>query len=211
MPTETRAFETQLEIRQLEGQPATISGYAVIFNSWSRVMTDGRGRQFRERIAPTAFDRTLAGNPDIASLWNHNADLPLGRTSNGTLRITKDAAGLRVDIAPPNTSWGQDAVESIRRGDVAGMSFAFAAARDNGDTWAKPGPDGVAERTLLDVDLYELGPTVFPAYPATVVNVRSIDVPDFATELNDQAVVGNRQMATAQERRLLLALLENDW
>jgi HK97 family phage prohead protease len=71
-------------------------------------------------------------------LWNHNADLPLGRTRNGTLVLRKDGSGLRIELTPPATTWGQDAIESIRRGDVSGMSFAFAAKRDGGDTWSAP-------------------------------------------------------------------------
>ena len=186
---ETRTFELDdVEVRMLPGQAPIIAGYAVVFNSLSEVMTDGRGRPFRERIAPTAFDRALAADPDVRALWNHNADLPLGRTRNGTLVLRKDGAGLRIELTPPATTWGQDAIESIRRGDVSGMSFAFAAKRDGGDTWSKPGPDGVAERVLLDADLYEVSPVTFPAYPATVVGVRSaVAVPDFEDESDSQA------------------------
>lgn len=179
MEIDKRFYSGELEIRQVDEQAPTISGYAIMFDSWSEVMTDSRGRPFRERIAPTAFDRALAEGPDIRALWNHNSDLPLGRTGNGTLRIGKDGVGLRFELRPPATSWGADAVESIRRGDVSGMSFAFSARREGGDTWTRPGIDGVAERTLLDAELYEVSPVTFPAYPATRVVVRSVEVPDF--------------------------------
>jgi HK97 family phage prohead protease len=197
---ETRTFEVDgLEIRQGEGQAPTIAGYAVVFDSWSEVMIDSRGRPFRERIAPAAFDRALSAGPDIRALWNHNSDLPLGRTRNGTLRVAKDGSGLRFELQPPSTSWGVDAVESIRRGDVSGMSFAFSAKRDGGDTWAKPGADGVAERTLLDADLYELSPVTFPAYPATQVAVRSVEVPEFELE-SDGRAAGEIESADANSR-----------
>lgn len=180
METERRTFEIDdLEVRVLPGQAPVIAGYAVVFDSWSEVMVDARGRSFRERIAPAAFDRALAAQPDIRALWNHNADYPLGRTRNGTLMLRKDDRGLRIELTPPATSWGQDAVESIRRGDVSGMSFAFSAKRDGGDTWERPGSDGIASRTLLDADLHEISPVTFPAYPATSVAVRAVSVPDF--------------------------------
>jgi uncharacterized protein len=189
MATETRTFEIEgLELRAGDGQQPTISGYAVVFDSLSEVMVDGRGRQFRERFAPTAFDRALGSGPDVRALWNHNPDYPLGRVRNGTLRVAKDGRGVRFDLVPPATSWGQDAVESIRRGDVSGVSFGFSVRRDGtADTWEKPGVDGVALRTVLDADLYEVSPVTFPAYPATSVAVRSVDVPDFDDESDSRA------------------------
>lgn len=205
METEIRTFEVgEIEVRQADGsQQPTIAGYAVVFDAWSQVMVDGRGRPFRERIAPSAFDRALSANPDVRALWNHNSDLPLGRTRNGTLRIQKDAAGLRFELMPPATNWGRDAIESIRRGDVSGMSFSFSAKRDGGDTWARPGVDGVAERTLLDADLFELSPVTFPAYPATQVSVRSVEVPEFAEESDSRAageITGDDQGRAAAAR-----------
>lgn len=206
---ENRTFDLQnIEIRVLEDGKPLIAGYAVVFDSWSEVMVDGRGRPFRERIAPTAFDRALAANPDVRALWNHNTDYPLGRTRNGTLMLTKDGAGLRIELTPPSTTWGLDAVESIRRGDVSGMSFAFSAKREGGDTWAK-GTDGVGERTLLDAELWEVSPVTFPAYPATSVGVRSVSVPDFDDESDGQeAGEIERSRAAARTRELEIMRLE---
>ncbi len=186
METERRTFEIDgLEVRALEDGAPLIAGYAVVFNSLSEVMVDARGRKFRERIAPGTFDRVLSGAPDVRALWNHNADLPLGRTRNNTLRVTKDGQGLRIELQPPATTWGTDAVTSIRRGDVSGMSFAFAVNGQEGDLWEKAGADGVATRTIVDADLYEVSPVTFPAYPATQVMVRSVTVPDW-TESDGQ-------------------------
>lgn len=183
METERRTFEIDgLEVRALEDGAPLIAGYAVVFNSLSEVMVDARGRKFRERIAPGTFDRVLAGAPDVRALWNHNTDLPLGRTRNNTLRVVKDARGLGIELQPPATSWGQDAVTSIRRGDVSGMSFAFAVNGQAGDVWEKGGADGIALRTIVDADLYEVSPVTFPAYPATQVMVRSVTVPDFESD-----------------------------
>jgi phage head maturation protease len=67
------------------------------------------------------------------------------------------------------------------------MSFAFSAKRDGGDTWERPGSDGIASRTLLDADLHEISPVTFPAYPATNVAVRAVSVPDFEDESDSQA------------------------
>lgn len=192
----------EVEIRQVENGRPVVAGYAVVFDSWSEVMTDSRGRPFRERFAPGAFDRTLAGGPDIRALWNHNPDMPLGRTGNNTLRLRLDGSGLRFELEPPANSWGSDAVESIRRGDVSGMSFAFSLRGEGRDTWEKPGADGVAHRTVMDADLYEVSPVTFPAYRATSVMVRSVSVPDFADEADGQAADDIERQAAQRALRL---------
>jgi HK97 family phage prohead protease len=185
-----------------------VVGYAVVFDSLSEVMLDARGRPFRERIAPKAFDRILARAPDVRALWNHNADMPLARTRNNTLRVQKDGQGLRVEIDPAPTSWGTDAVTSIRRGDVSGMSFAFRAASEGGDTWEKAGADGVMLRTVLDADLFEVSPVVWPAYPQTQVMVRSVTAPDFENESDSQAAdeINERDA----DRAVVAARLQHD-
>ncbi len=207
METERRTFEVDgLEVRALEDGAPLIVGYAVVFNSMSEVMVDARGRRFRERIAPGTFDRILAGAPDVRALWNHNADLPLGRTRNNTLRIVKDRQGLRIELSPPPTTWGTDASVSIRRGDVSGMSFAFAVNGQAGDVWEKPGADGVATRTIVDADLYEVSPVTFPAYPATQVMVRSVTVPDFESDSQAADEINERDA----DRAVVAARLQHD-
>lgn len=206
METEIRIIQPEeLEIRQLDGLSPVIAGYGVVFNSWSEVMTDSRGRKFRERVAPTAFDRVLRSGSDVMALWSHDRSKPLGRLRNNTLRLAKDARGIRLEIDPPSTSWGADAVESIRRGDVTGMSFAFGVEGASGDTWARGGPDGIAERTLLDADLYEFSPVTEPAYPATSVSVRSVNVPDF--EESDSRAA-DEILAAGDNRAVAVGLLQ---
>lgn len=207
METEIRVIEPEeLEVRQLDGQAPIIAGYGVVFNSWSEVMTDSRGRKFRERVVSTTFDRVLKSGVDIRALWSHDRSKPLGRLRNGTLRLTKDARGIRLEIDPPPTTWGTDAVESIRRGDVAGMSFAFVINDANGDTWSRGGPDGIAERTLLDADLLEFSPVTEPAYPATSVSVRSVNVPDFSDESDSRAA--DEIQAAGDNRAVVAGLLQ---
>jgi HK97 family phage prohead protease len=136
----------------------SITGYAIRFDSLS---LDLGG--FRERIAPGAFTRSLAdtGN-DVLAYWNHNPDMPLGRRSAGTLSLSEDQTGVRVEIKPDDTTHGTDAWKSVRSGTVKGMSFGFRTVKDN---WARVSGEWI--RTLLDADLVEVSPTPAPAYPAT--------------------------------------------
>ena len=104
-------------------------GHAVVFDTLS---ADLGG--FRETIAPSAVDRTLVEEIDTRALWNHDPAAVLGRRSSQTLRLLKDAHGLRVEIDVPRTALGNDVLELVKRGDVSGMSFAFSVVPD-GERW----------------------------------------------------------------------------
>ena len=70
---------------------------------------------------------------DVRALVDHDAAKVLGRTNAGTLRLAKDAHGLRVEIDLPATTYGNDVLESVSRRDVSGMSFSFAVVRPDGE------------------------------------------------------------------------------
>jgi HK97 family phage prohead protease len=142
-------------------------GYAAVFNSLSHDLGG-----FREIIQPGAFDRTLTEFPDVLALVEHDVSKPLGRTLPGTLKLTTDEHGLRVEITPPDTSAGRDIVESVRRGDVAGMSFQFRPF-PGGDSLDLSGP--LPLRILKSVKLKEVSVVINPAYPDTEVHVRALE------------------------------------
>jgi Escherichia/Staphylococcus phage prohead protease len=138
-----------------------IKGYAVVFNVLSEDL-DG----FREMIAPEAVDRTLRTNADIRALWNHNDDQVLGRTRAGTLALAKKSKGLWFDINPPN--WAEPHLETIARGDVSGVSFAFRV-KPGGQEWDKT--TSPPTRVITDMEMSEISPCTFPAYAQTDVQV----------------------------------------
>ncbi len=153
-----------LELRTNGGAPK-ITGYAAVFN----MMSEDLGF-FREIIMPGAFDRALREGHDVRALWNHNPDVVLGRTKSGTLALSVDEKGLLVSITPPDTQAARDVVESIKRGDVDGMSFGF---RTLGDNWRTE--EGEQIRELTDVELVDVSPVAFPAYPQTQVSARALE------------------------------------
>ena len=80
---EVRTFDVQdLELR-MDGDKPTVVGYGAVFNSQSNDLGG-----FREFIAPGAFDGRL--EDDVRFLVNHDANLILARTTNGTLRLSVD-------------------------------------------------------------------------------------------------------------------------
>lgn len=149
-----------------DGDRAIIAGYAAVFNQMS-VMLWG----FREEILKGAFVESIEKN-DIRGLWQHETDQVLGRTKNGTLRLWEDEKGLSFELEPPDTTLGRDAVTTIERGDVDQMSFGFRSLPD-GDEW-RFGEDETLIRTLKRVDLLEISPVTWAAYPQTSVGVRSL-------------------------------------
>lgn len=128
---------------------------------------------FIERLEKGCFSRALTKNPDVISLHNHETGKVLGRQSNQTLTIEERADGLSAVVTPNlNTSFGKDSYESIRRGDIQGCSFGFSVNK-KGEKWEQDGRE-LPLRRILEVDtLYELSPTVFPAYTQTSATARS--------------------------------------
>ena len=163
---ERRALNVEMRVVEVEGRTRLV-GYAAVFNQPTLIW------DFYEEVAPGAFSRALAEGQDVVALWNHDANFVLGRRSAGTLFLEEDNHGLRVEILPPDTQWANDLAESIRRGDVKQMSFSFHTP-EGGDEW-RTAEDGKLKRRLVDVDLFDVSPVTFPAYPQTEIGVREME------------------------------------
>lgn len=162
-------LEQQLEIRGLTGleeKEGKLIGHPAVFRSLSHDLGG-----LRESIEPTAFDRTLKEHPDVFAFADHDPTRVLGRTTAGTLTLSVDERGLRAEILPPDTTYGRDLVESVRRGDVTGMSFGFRVPK-GGQRIDYGGP--IPVRHLLDVDLREVSVVTLPAYPDASVALRHL-------------------------------------
>lgn len=138
-----------------------ISGFAALFHSEAII-----AGEFRERLAPGCFSRSLREN-DILALLHHDSARVLGRTSSGTLRLIEDAKGLWFELdADPTTPEGQTALGTVRRQDIRGCSFGFRVLRED---WEET--RGLPLRTILEVDLFEVTLTASPAYAATTASI----------------------------------------
>jgi HK97 family phage prohead protease len=152
------------EIRVLqEGESRKIVGHAAVFNSDSEFMG------FVERVAPGAF-RSSITRDDVRALFNHDSNFVLGRNRAGTLKLSEDDIGLHVEILPPDTQYAKDLMVSMERGDINQMSFGFITRKDSWDY-----STDVAVRTLQEVELFDVSPVTYPAYPDTDVAVRSME------------------------------------
>ncbi|MGA8303102.1 MAG: HK97 family phage prohead protease, partial [Thermoplasmata archaeon] len=142
----------------------TISGLAVV---WAPSRSSDLGG-WQEEIASTAFDKNLASNPDVVALFNHNMDMPLARTTSGTLRLTKTRRGLAYEFDAGDQTYSTNLVTSLERGDVHQSSFGFYCTDDS---WREE--NGVIVRTVLEAQLFDVSPVTFPAYPDATSQVRA--------------------------------------
>jgi HK97 family phage prohead protease len=177
---------SDIEVREAaDGQPVTFAGYASVFNHDYEVY-DSFGA-FTERLAPGAFTRTLTEDPDVMLLVMHQG-LPLARTRSGTLRLSQDDVGLRVEAQlDPSDPDVQAILPKIRRGDVSEMSFGFRVPK-NGQVWS----EDYSDRTITEVNLArgDVSIVSYGANPATVAALRAaLADEDVRAQLLDQRIL----------------------
>lgn len=174
----------------------TLEGYAAVFDEWTTI--DSWEGRFEERISPGAFRRTIGQRMPVLQ-FDHGAhpligSIPLGRITS----LQEDSRGLKIR-ARLSDNWLVEPVrDAIRDGAIDGMSFRFRVLDDE---WTRTS-DGMSRRTIREVELYEVGPVVFPAYEQTTVGVRSRQALD---ALSDPAVRSEiaRVLTTGTDHRSL--------
>lgn len=151
---------SNIEVRAAGENGTTLVGYAAMFDMPSVDMG------FTEYVSRGAFTKTLKDGADVRLLLDH-AGAPLARTKSGTLRLSEDERGLRVEAdLDPTNPLAQTVLSAMRRGDMNQMSFAFRTIRDS---WSKDG----SVRELREVQLYDVSVVTFPAYESTVAEIRA--------------------------------------
>jgi HK97 family phage prohead protease len=164
--TEVRTFTIEnLELRA-EDDENVVVGYASVFNSLSNELGG-----FREIIAPGAFDGRL--EDDVRFLFNHDPNMLLARSTNGTLKMSIDEVGLRYEAAIPDTSVGRDIITLLKNNTLSENSFAFVVEDDSWEV-----KEGMNVRTINKVSmLADISLVSYPAYnDAKTVALRSLEV-----------------------------------
>lgn len=153
-----------------------IEGYFSVFNEIYEVW-DGA----TESIRPGAFDESV--NDDVRALYNHNTDVILGRTTNGTLELKQDTKGLwgRIKLNGKDSE-AVNVYQRIARGDITGCSFGFDIEKEERTI----NEDGSVHYEIVKVKpLYEVSPCVFPAYEATRIDARGKDIANIQQRKHD--------------------------
>lgn len=202
MKQERRTFTGSVHTRaDGEGMPKEVGGIAAVVNS----VTDLG--YFEEVINTGAFDNALAKDYDIRCLFNHEADLILGRTKADTCRVFVNGDGnLEYTWLPDyENPTHMSVVRSIMRGDITQSSFAFTIKEQNWSESEKYGSMGKRSITMVDT-LYDVSPVTYPAYEDTEADARSI------AQLRDQELeieAAKQSQVSADILKLALARYKN--
>ncbi len=157
-----------------DGRPV-LFGHFARFNEWTEIDSFWEGR-FMERILPGAFKKTFRERRDqIRVLFQHGRDPELRDrpiAEPGDLREDDEGAyhESRLFDGMPEI-----VLAGLRAGQY-GQSFKMQVLRE--DIIKEPGqsehnPNGIAERSIKEIRLFEYGPVTFPAYANTTAGLRS--------------------------------------
>ncbi|GIH98098.1 HK97 family phage prohead protease [Planobispora takensis] len=158
------------------------------FGVWYEINSYWEGR-FLERTERGAFTKTMTEQGSrVKVLFNHGGDFQIGDKVLGiaeNLREDIDAAA--GDVPLFDTSYNRDLLPGIEAG-AYGSSFMFRVIKDEWND--EPGrsehnPDGIPERTIREVRLFEFGPVTWPANPEATAGIRSL-TDDFYARLRDR-------------------------
>ena len=170
MKQERRTITGTVHARAIgDGMPKEIGGIAAVVNS----VTDLG--YFEEVITPGAFDYALSREYDIRCLFNHEAELILGRTKSETCKVFVNGDGnLEYTWIPDyENPTHMSVVRSIMRGDITQSSFAFTIKEQTWTDSTKYGTMGKRTITMID-ELFDVSPVTYPAYSETEADARSI-------------------------------------
>jgi HK97 family phage prohead protease len=162
---ERRAFPlTDIQIRAASDDDRRLhfTGRAVVYDQLSEDLGG-----WQELIRPGAATRTLAANPDVRFLINHDPNLLLGRTRAGTVTLTEDSDGVLVESDMADVSYARDLAVSLEREDITQMSFGFWITSDG---WS----GSIHEVREFDFDGGDVSVVTYPAYTQTSAELRDL-------------------------------------
>jgi len=143
-----------------------VEGRAVVFNT-PTVLFKIDGEEYYEVMEPECLDE--ADMSDVVFRYNHNDQMfAMARTRGGSLQLTKDEAGLKIQAKLFDISQARDLHTLIKAGAIDKMSFAFTIREESFDretrTWHVRKIDKVFDVAAVDQ----------PAYDATSISARKV-------------------------------------
>lgn len=201
----------KIEVRE---NKVILDGYVNAVERFSKPLLRKDGRKFIERIMPNVFQRALEKNDDVKVLLNHDFGEELANTKDGTARLCEDNIGLRATLEITN----EKVIEKAKKKKLKGWSFGFICNKEE----EKENENGLIERTVRDIDLFEVSiidDRKIPAYVGTSIEMRdssgsSIKEIEYRNEeLEEPANI--EELTSSQKRELLCGeyrkIYQNGW
>ena len=172
MPKEIRVINRNVELRASGSEDDAqdyVEGIGIIYDTEVEIWPG-----FFEKIRSGALSDSLKDGSVKKSFFNHNPSFVLSTTeSDPALELKDESDGLRFKSPIPDTTYGNDLRENLKRKNVRGASFSFDVDKegeiitiDEKDNW---------HREITKATLYEIGPVTNPAYESTEVSLRSVE------------------------------------
>lgn len=195
MRAEFRVTEIRASAGATDGGLVDVTGVASVYGYQYDVYGGPGSGGWVEQVARGAFDQTLAENPDVVFLVNHDG-LPLARTKSGTLALAAGDTGLEVrsQLDPRNTD-AANLLNALERGDITEMSFAFRVTQQQWSIHPDFPGDEMGLRTITEVNLHrgDVSAVTYGASDATSIDVaRSLRLADDAQLLEYQQLIAQR-------------------
>lgn len=155
---EIRAFQADIQLTSSDDR--IIRGTAIVFDQPTDM------GDYIETVKPISQD--FIDNQDVFALLDHDPSKVLARSNQGqgSLKLTVTETGVDYEFVAPNTIYGDELIEHIKRGEISGSSFAFSLSPKD-ETWYY-NEDRVMCRDIHSFrGIYDVSPVFQPAYDTT--------------------------------------------
>lgn len=206
-------FAGPLKIREAgDGEKSrVIEGYALLFGVRSQLLADWYDAYY-EVLEPGCIDRETLDECDIKMTMFHNREKILARSNRGegTLSYEVDDKGVKFSFEAPNTAFGDEALELVARGDLAGCSFIYSTNEDpkKGSvsyerTDEEVNGESIILRRVHKIErVYDFTIAADPAYTETSVSRREVEAfgITFGDSCKEEPADVKEELAKAREQ-----------
>lgn len=188
-----------------------VEGYATTFNE-PYCLCENDSLRYLEQVSERAFENCDMG--DVVFQYDHEGRV-YARLSNGTLKLSVDDHGLKVEADLGGTEEGRKLYEEIKGGYTTKMSFGFMIGEtEEKRTKASDGKTEYLVTITRITKLYDVSAVSIPANDGTEISSRSYFNGLIEAEKKEaERLLEEQRKLTiemeARKRRLTLLQLEN--
>jgi len=173
-----------------DGKGNVIEGYALKFGVCSQLINDWYERYY-EILEPGCLTRETLDTQDFILSLYHDPHKVLGRSNHGkgTLSYEVDEVGVKFSCRMPDTAYGHEALELVKRGDLDGCSFIYSTDEKENVAYTKTEDEEGNERLVRHVvkidNIYDFTLTWRPAYKQTECSARERELLEGMSPVKD--------------------------